>query len=200
MTQPPHYQPPVVPGPDDLPPPSWPAQPPPPASKSRRPLLWVVGVVGVLLLVGVAGGIGYAAKGGGGKPAAASSAPPLPQDPCGGGICNTEPVAEDTTPAITYTPTTSDFAIAAKVTEKHCFGSAGCNITLKPDVTYNGTLSLDPDVTWEIVYEINGVEDAPQVGNLTIEGTTVHYDMELVSTKSSKSKITIKVTSVEQQN
>lgn len=191
------YQPPVMPGPGNQPPPIWPAQPPP--SKSRGPLLWIVGAV-VVLLVAIAGGIGYAVNAGGKPVAAASSAPPLPQDKCGGGLCQTEPVAEATTPSAAYTPSAVDFELKVKITRKHCFGSAGCNVTFEPDVTYAGTQDLDPSTTWQVTYEIDGVEDAPQVSSLTVQGTQVTYDDEDVSTKSSKAKITLKVTSVEQQN
>jgi hypothetical protein len=195
MTQPPPYQPPVMPG--------NPTQPPqgdwkPPAPRKRGPVPWLIG--GLVVLVLVAGGLLAALlSDGGGKPTASHTTPPLPQDACGGGICNTEPAAEVTTPDAVYTPKAGDFKLTAKVTEKACFGSAGCNVTFEPDVTYAGTQDLDPAITWQVVYEINGVEDAPQVGNLTIEGTEVTYHQEDVSTKSSKSKITLKVTSVDQQ-
>ena len=197
MTNQPPHQPPVMPG--------YPTQPPrgdwapqPPAPKRRGLLLWLIGAT--VIAFGAVGALVFSLTGNDAKPAAsATTTAPLPQDKCGGGICNTEPVAEATTPRVTYTPTAADFTLRAKVTEKHCFGSAGCNVTFEPDVTYNGALDLDPGITWQVVYEIDGVDDAPQVGNLTVEGTQVRYDPQDVSTKSSKSKITLKVTSVDQQ-
>jgi hypothetical protein len=187
------YQPPVVPGPAYQPPPQndW----TPPKSK-RGPLPWLIG--GLVVLVLVVGGLIAALANGGDKPTAGASSAPLPQDPCGGGICNTEPAAATaTTPAATHTPDESDFKLTAKVTSKDCFGSAGCNVTFRPNVSYIGALPLDSDTTWMVVYEISGVEDAPLVANLTIEGDTATFDEQVVSTKSSKSKITLKVTSVE---
>lgn len=105
----------------------------------------------------------------------------------------TEPAAESTggpTPAI------GDIALHPKITSKECFGSAGCFITLKVQAEYSGPL-LNPDDTWLVTYEINGVEDGPQIGSFELTGTTYDMNEENVSTKSSRSKITIKTTSVE---
>jgi hypothetical protein len=111
----------------------------------------------------------------------------------------TEAIAAPPEPAYTpYKPKPSDFELSAKITDKECFGSAGCNVTFRVDVAYNGIQTLDDDATWLVVYEIYGVEDAPQVGNFELTGTKISGTEETMSTASSKKKITLKVTSVEQ--
>lgn len=187
-------QPPVMPGHTTQPPQGdW----TPPAPKKRGPLPWLIGAVAVLVLA--VGGLTVAlVSGGGGKPATGTTTPPLPQDKCGGGICQTEPVVSATTPDAAYTPTPADIKLTPKITDKQCFGSAGCSVTFRVDLEYSG-IPLDSDTTWLVIYEINGVDDAPQVGNLELTGTKFTSQEEDVDTASTKSKITLKVTSVEQQ-
>lgn len=166
--------------------------PTPPARKRRR---WATALLGVLValsfcMVGALfiGAAGHAGKTGGTiVPAKATQvAAPLP---------STSPTTE---PTATATPKASDFVLTPTITDKACFGSAGCNVTFRMKVDYAGASSLDPDVTWLVVYEITGIDDSPQVGNFTVQGTDVNYDEQSVSTKSSKSKIKLRATSVQQ--
>lgn len=184
------YPPPVTPGYTQQPPPGdW----TPPAPKRRGPLPWLIGALVVALLV--VGGLIAVLASGGSKPSAdASPTPPLPQDPCGGGICQTTaptPVAD------IYSPKPSDITLTPKITRKKCFGSAGCNVTFRLELEYSGP-GLDPATTWLVSYEIRGVEDGPEIGSLELTGTQFTSQEEDVSTPSSKSKVTIKVTSVEE--
>jgi hypothetical protein len=162
-------------------------QPPKP---KRSPWLYVgLGVAGVLALcmgVGVIGSLSDPESGAttGGRTAATATAK---------AAANDKPA---TKPQSNSTPEPAQFRLTAKVTKKDCFGSAGCNITFRPDVTYTGP-ALDPDDTWTVVYEIRGVEDEPEVSHLEMTGTQFEADDEDVSTTSSHSKITLKVTSVE---
>lgn len=180
--------PPYIPGPPAFPP----AGPlPPPAKKSRHTLRWILAGAFGLIALCLAGSIIIVVNGGG-KPAstpttarAAKAAAPLPAEPT-------------QAPTTASTPAASDFVLTPTVTSKECFGSAGCNVTFRLKVNYTGPTLLDPGVTWLVVYQITGVDDAPQVGNLTVQGDNINYDEQNVSTKSSKSKITLKATSVEQ--
>jgi hypothetical protein len=131
---------------------------------------------------------------GGSAGSAARTTPPLPQDPCGGGICQT------TKPAISagYTPKPSDFALTTKITDKQCFGSAGCNISLEVKMAYGGQ-DLSAGDTWLITYEITGDESGPIVGSIEVKGDTYEVNRESLSTKNSKTKIDIKVTDVEKR-
>lgn len=193
------HPPPYVPGqPAQFPPPAPQFGPTPPPRRKRGLLFALVGVAGILVLC-IVGAVIVGTTQDGAKPKAGTTAKAadaaLPKDPCGGGSCATTP---DDTPTTTSTPKAADFVLTPQVTDKECFGSAGCNVTFRLKVDYAGTSSLDPDVTWLVVYEITGIDDSPQVGNFTVQGTNVNYDEQSVSTKSSKSKIKLKATSVQQ--
>jgi hypothetical protein len=84
-----------------------------------------------------------------------------------------------------------------KTLSKQCFGSAGCNITYRIEVGYDGP-PLDPSNTYEVVYEVRGGEDGPQVNTLTVEGDQSSVDSEeSISTSSAGRKLTAVVTSVD---
>lgn len=194
MTDQPQQQPPVMPG--------YPTQPPagdwtPPPAKKRGPVPWLIGALVVLVLT-VGGLIAALANSGGGTPAAGPTTAPLPQDPCGGGVCQTEAAEQvaTVTPDAVYTPKAADFKLTAKITSKHCFGSAGCNVEFEPDLSYGG-FTLDEDVTWRLTYEATGIEDGPLIGTVEVTGPKYESESELVETRSSKSKITLKITGLE---
>jgi hypothetical protein len=95
-------------------------------------------------------------------------------------------------------PKLADFVLAVKTTRKQCFGSAGCNVTYHIDVTVNKDVG-DPDKEYLVTYEVSGVQDGPAINSFTIQGTKYSRDEEeTAQTKSSKSKLTAKVTSVEE--
>jgi hypothetical protein len=177
--------------------PVWPPQQvPAPRRKSRLPML--IGGVFALVVVIVATVIATIALSGGSQPTAApkpASAGALPVDQCGGGLCDAEPTAAPTTdgPAVTA----ADIKLTPQVTGKQCFGSAGCNVTLKVKLAYDGP-ALDPDGTWLVTYEIKGGDDGPIIGSFEMMGDrTYEVNTEIVGTRSSKTKVTIKVTNVE---
>jgi hypothetical protein len=180
--RPPHQQPPVVAG--------WQPAPMPPAAPPEPKSRVIPVLLGVLAVSVVAVGGLIAALLNGGKHAAVP-----PAGSVAGVTATTE--APATEAAVVAAPAPADFRLTAKITDKQCFGSAGCNVTFRVDVTYAGTAALDPDKTWLVIYEINGIEDAPQVGNFQLTGTRVESTDEDVQTSSTKSKITLKATSVE---
>lgn len=192
MSYPPQ-QPPVTPG-YDSPPPQGDWTPP---KKTGRAIPWLIGVLGVLLIVVF--GLVVALANGSGKPTAGASqaSPPLPQDPCGGGICATTPISA-AAPPDSYQPKVSDFKLTPKITDKQCFGSAGCNVDLEVKVAYGGP-PLSADDTWRITYQITGDESGPIIGSTDITGENYDLNEESLSTKNSKTKITIKVTDVEKR-
>ncbi|GAA3233255.1 hypothetical protein MTQ10_11235 [Streptomyces sp. XM83C] len=91
-----------------------------------------------------------------------------------------------------------DFSIELRTTERHCFGSAGCNVTVEPELTYLGlTSELDPDATYEITYEILGDESGPiiETAELT-DRTSLTYHQTSVSTDSSSTTVSVEITEV----
>lgn len=111
------------------------------------------------------------------------SAPPVADAPAVAPAPVPEPPA--------YIPQPSDFVLAVKVLEKQCFGSAGCNITYRIDVSYVGSTLPDPDHEFEVIYEVRGGEDGVITNTFTLTGDQVSIDSEeFTSTKRSKDKLT----------
>lgn len=180
---------PYVPG-SSPPPGDW---TPPAAARKSHMLPILLGVL-ALSIVGVVGLIIAAALNSGtsGTPTAPGvqrAAEPTAVDPV--------PINEAAPAPTSYTPKIKDFALTPKILDKECFGSAGCNVEVKVEVTYAGPTLLSEDDTWLITYEVTGDEDGPVIGSLELTGDVYEVNDEFLSTKSSKTKVSIKVTDVE---
>lgn len=98
-----------------------------------------------------------------------------------------------------YEPEPDDFEVGTSVKEQQCFGTAGCNVTLKIIPEYVGSQIPDESTTWEITYEIRGIEDSPLIDTFSLEDGEFSFQGEQsVSTSRKNAKITTKVTSVSQ--
>ncbi|MFJ6389001.1 hypothetical protein ACIQJT_15475 [Streptomyces sp. NPDC091972] len=104
-------------------------------------------------------------------------------------------------PEPTYVEVDADsFSIELRTTARQCFGSAGCNVTVEPELTYLGSSGdLDPDAVYEITYEIQGDESGPviQTAELTNQ-TNLSYRSSLVSTASSSTELSVEITNIQQ--
>lgn len=94
--------------------------------------------------------------------------------------------------------TVKDLTIGFKITEKQCFGSAGCN------VVGHVTLAItDPDLfelrTFDVTYELRGVTDGPLVGSVTLDHGQYSADTEVTGTNRKSDKITAVVVDVEER-
>ena len=92
----------------------------------------------------------------------------------------------------------SDFIVSLKVKKKHCFGSAGCNVTFRIDPSFVGSSELPESGEIEVTYKVKGAED-PYTNTFTIDSDgTAHFDSEEdVSTTSSSKRLTAVATDVE---
>ncbi|MET8832911.1 hypothetical protein ABZV78_03195 [Micromonospora sp. NPDC004540] len=173
-----------------------------PAKRSNA-RAWTVG--GIALVIALCcGGIGIAALSNGDpEPAAdaASSAAPsiTTADPTSAAPTTSAPTTApaSTAPALPLydTPAKSDFKLKVKILRKQCFGSAGCNVTYRIDVTYTGS-GLDPSKTYEVTYQVKGAED-PIINTFEVTGDSASVqEEEMASTKRSGDKLTAAVTDV----
>lgn len=176
------------PMPDYLPP-----APEPPAPKKSRTNLVIIGsAVAVIAAVVATGLVVVQSKDDGSKPAAAASA--TTSTPV------TKAEAPDPTPS--YDEVTADsFTIKLKTTSRQCFGSAGCNLTVEPDLTYLAdSESIDPDAVYEITYEIHGDESGPVIETAELsDQTSLNYTPSTISTGSASTKVSVKITDVATQ-
>lgn len=131
-------------------------------------------------------------------PATSASAAPSP---------SVAPVVDDATVPATpevpqyVTPTAADFTVELKILSKHCFGSAGCNIDLRPELSTSlDTSKLDPSVTYDLTFKIKGSDDGPLIDSFEITGDSYRGPSELMTgTANSHAKLTAEVLSVSAQ-
>ncbi|WP_430477289.1 hypothetical protein ACQZM9_00105 [Streptomyces sp. P11-1] len=115
-------------------------------------------------------------------------------------VATTEEVAEAPEEVFNSNPVAEDFTVTLKTTSKQCFGSAGCNITVEPKVSYAGLLPLDPGKEYSITYEVHGSEDGSIIQTMELsDQTSLSYRPTVLSTSTSKAKLTAKVTDVEER-
>jgi len=157
-----------------------------------------VGIV-VALVAGI--GIGYAAAPEDSTDEASGSSPtasPSFSSPSTPSVSSEETFSPS--PSAVGTLTKQDVELSLKTTEKQCFGSAGCNVTVQVRASMDQEVvdSLSPDGTWDVTYQITGDESGPIIGTFSIYGNG-KYDVneELLSTRSTNTPIRIRVTDVE---
>ncbi|MER5336775.1 hypothetical protein [Micromonospora sp. NPDC002717] len=167
--------------------------------RKKPQVRWIIAGVAVLVLLLCFGGCGaLLATTSGDEPVAdktATSAAPQAH-PATSAPAPTAP-ATTAPPAPAYgTPTKSDFKLKVKILKKQCFGSAGCNITYRIDVTYTGDVDLDPSKTYEVTYQVKGAED-PIINTFEVSGDSASVQQEeMAGTKRSGDKLTAVVTDV----
>ncbi|MGC0341241.1 hypothetical protein [Streptomyces sp. SLBN-8D4] len=188
-------QPPATPPPPTTPPP--PAFPPPQiltSPRRHRSRAIVIGsAAAVIAAIVTTGVVAVRSTSDDGKPAGVA-APSVPDADA------VSPVMEPD-PEPTYVQVDADsFSIDLRTTARQCFGSAGCNVTVEPELTYLGSSGdLDPDAVYEITYEIHGDQSGPviQTAELT-NRTRLSYTPSLVSTASASTELSVEITNVQQ--
>ncbi|NUK48834.1 hypothetical protein HRW14_00620 [Streptomyces lunaelactis] len=94
-------------------------------------------------------------------------------------------------------PVREEFSLDLKTKSKQCFGSAGCNVTVEPNLSYLGPLPLDPDKTYSITYEVRGGEDGAIIQTMELTNqTSLSYHPVVMSTATSGAKLTAEVTDI----
>ena len=174
-------------------PPVPPNDPSPPAKKPRTNLVILGSAVAVIAAVVATGVVVVQSRPDGSKPTA--SAKPNTQDE--GAV-----TAEEPDPDPSYSEVDADsFAIGLKTTARHCFGSAGCNVTVEPDLTYLGdSEGIDPDAVYEITYEIQGDESSPVIETAELSHeTSLNYTPSVLSTASAGTEVSAEITDVSVQ-
>ncbi|MET7609259.1 hypothetical protein [Streptomyces avermitilis] len=182
---------------DATPPPAFlpplPPEPPTPAKKNRTNLV-IIGAAAAVIAAVVTTGIVVVQSGDDhSKPAATTKTTTPAKDVA-------TAASEDTEP--TYDEVDADsFMIKLRTTKRQCFGSAGCNVTVEPNLTYLGdSEGIDPDAVYEITYEIHGDESGPVIETAELsDRTTLNYTPSIISTASAGTKVSVEITDVAAQ-
>ena len=174
--------------------PELPPQQPAPPEKKRGSNAIIIGAAAVIVAAIVGTGIFVVQSREDDKPTATASSTPS------GGAETT--LAEEADAEATYgTPVVDDFEMTLRTTQRQCFGSAGCNLTVEPSLSYVGpSENLDPDAVYDITYEISGDDSGPviETGELS-DRTTLDYTQTMLSTASSGTKVSVKITDITEQ-
>lgn len=93
---------------------------------------------------------------------------------------------------------TDSFTMKLRTTKRQCFGSAGCNVTVEPDLSYVGfSEDIDPEAVYEITYEITGDESGPVIQTAELSNkTSLNYTPTLITTASASTKVSVEITDV----
>ncbi|MFF0016198.1 hypothetical protein [Streptomyces sp. NPDC005374] len=91
------------------------------------------------------------------------------------------------------------FSIDLRTTARQCFGTAGCNVTVEPDLTYSGSSAdIDPDAVYEVTYEIYGDESGPVIATAELtDRTSLSYRPSLISTASASTTLSVEITDIQ---
>ena len=174
-------------------PPVPPNDPPRPAKKSRTHLV-IIGSAAAVIAAVVATGVVVVQSGTvGTKPATTAES----------NVDDTDAVTADAPdPGPTYSQVDADsFAVGLKTTARQCFGTAGCTVTVEPDLTFLGdSEGIDPDAVYEITYEIHGDESGPVIETAELSNrTNLNYTQSVISTASAGTEVTADITDVSLQ-
>ncbi|MEU9782253.1 hypothetical protein AB0H92_14995 [Streptomyces phaeochromogenes] len=180
---------------DSTPPPmpDFPPPPPKPAVKKSHTNAVIIGSAAALIAAVVATGVAVVQSTDDGKPATTAVASSVPD----GDVVTDAAEEPDLEPTYDEVDTDS-FTIELRTTTRQCFGSAGCNVTVEPELTYLAdTESLDPDAVYDITYEIRGDESGPVIETAELtDRTSLNYTPTLISAASSSTKVSVKITDV----
>lgn len=178
----------------DLTPPPMPDFPPPAPPKKTRANAIIIGAAAAVIAAVIGTGIVVVQSGGDdSKPGTAASSTAAAD-----GAATPDIAAPDPEPVFDEIDADS-FTIDLRTTERQCFGSAGCNVTVEPDLTYLGdTEGIDPDAVYEITYEIRGDESGPVIETAELtDRTSLNYSESMISTASSGTKLSVEITDVQ---
>lgn len=180
---------------DHTPPPmpGFPPSGPPAPKKSRTNLVIISAAAAVIAAIVGTGIVVVQTRDDGSKPAAAASASSASNKDAAAKTDDPDPY-----PGPTYDEVTVDsFTIKLKTKSRQCFGSAGCSLTVQPDLTYMGSGDIDPDATYEITYEIHGGDSGPVIETAELsDQTSLNYTPSVIETVSSSKKVTAEITDV----
>ncbi|MER6346389.1 hypothetical protein ACWC10_24540 [Streptomyces sp. NPDC001595] len=180
---------------DTPPPPEFPPPlpPEPPAPKRNRTNAIIIGAAAAVIVAVVTTGVVVVQSRENGAEPAATAKPSASNE---GAVTAASEVPD---PEPTYDEVDADsFTIELRTTERQCFGSAGCNVTVEPELTYLGlSEAIDPAAVYEITYKISGDESGPVIETAELsDRTSLNYTPSLISTASSGVKVSVEIVDV----
>lgn len=94
-------------------------------------------------------------------------------------------------------PAASDLQIELRITDKQCYGSAGCNVTVVPEMTYTGLRGVDSFADYTVTFAVTGDESGEVISTLWVTGADYSAEPLMLMTASGDVVPTAEVTSVD---
>lgn len=91
---------------------------------------------------------------------------------------------------------TAGLTLTLKTTSKQCFGSAGCNVSVKPVLGVDDPSAIPADATGTVTYTITGDSSGPITGTIDLTGSSYSADETDLSTDSSGTTVSVKITDI----
>lgn len=113
-------------------------------------------------------------------------------------VATSTPAPKGAPPTADRSVTIKDLTATLKITDKQCFGSAGCSLTGHV-VLAVGERSLFSDRLFDVTYEIRGIQDGPLIGSVRLEDGQYSEQNEFFMTAGSRSKVTVALTDIEER-
>lgn len=107
---------------------------------------------------------------------------------------SSDTTAADSSSSFSYDKDTMYMTL--KTTSKKCFGSAGCNVSVQPQLGMLDTSGIPDDASGQVTFEITGGDDGPVIDTVDLTGTKYDVSTEDVSTSNSGVKLKVKITDV----
>ena len=155
-----------------------------PAAKTSKTAMAAVGIVAFILGVAVGGTLTA-------EDPTTTEPTQTAADPEPAAVAEPEPEPE---PQFDR-PTKDDFKLKIRKVEENCFGSAGCNATLRVEVGLVGDVEFDPTRTYELRYRIIGGDD-PLLATTEFTGRDYTVNEHFIGTPSADAQLRAVVLSV----
>jgi hypothetical protein len=155
----------------------------------------VAAAIGGLLIFALGFGLGAAS---GDEESSSLTAGTVPSDEESDSEEDSAPTTrQPTTTTEAPLPAPTDFTITLLTESHQCFGSAGCNVVVVPELTWNGPGAYSYDKPVGITYQIDGDESGPVIETIEMD-TQGNYDQSssVLSTASADVVPTATVTMV----
>lgn len=96
------------------------------------------------------------------------------------------------TPSAAFDYKDAGLTLTLKTTHKQCFGTAGCNVTVKPVLSVNDPSLIPDDATGTLTFSISGDDSGPVTDSITLTGS--QYDVQDEDLSTTSSSVTPKIT------
>lgn len=143
----------------------------------KHPKPWLIPSATAVAALAVGFGLGAAVTSGG----TATESPSSTTESSSSGGGNRDETAAASSAKADYETSAEDWAVDLTVTEKQCFGSAGCNVSVEPIISRIGGVDIPSSGTIVVRVSIAGDESGEIIETYRLDAATGSYDFYATS-------------------